>query len=890
MNDKISCEIIEMKLPVVYGVINADGELLKANTRWVKMFESKLPMLPKHQPNGQTTRDFILQKMDEASRMGESNFEIYVNKKDKSLICIAVNLQSEADGTFTICAHDITHYKTSLENALKREQENEKKALDLARRFLDAAPVFLEIWDNERNLAGANQTAVKLFRLRDTDHFIEVYDKLHPEYQPCGMKTTEKIPLVIEEVMKNGSFEGEWMHVDLDGNSIPVQYSYTRFDVGNDEYCIVGYSQDLRPIQAAMSEMENALKTTRELIDSAPFFVEVWNKNNELVDCSQVVVKTFGVSSKEEYISKFHKLSPEYQPCGQLSDEVIKETVSQAFEEGYARHEWMHLDKDGNLWPFDCIYVRMRRLDEDIVVAYASDLRPIRKAEDANRAKSSFLSIISHEIRTPLNAILGITHIRLQKNSLTFEDSEAYRKIYSSGSTLLGIINGMLDLSKIETGNLELVPVEYDMPNLINDVVQLNFVQLESKPVEFLLEIDENLPSTLFGDDLRIKQILNNLLSNSVKYTLSGYIKFSVRSASSDETCELKFVIEDTGQGIRSEDLPKLFLAYTRFNLEDNRTIEGTGIGLKITEELVKMMGGRISVESSIGVGSKFVVTILQKTTGSNPIGKKLAKELENLSFTDSKLKTLVAYESMPYGSALIVDDVESNLYVAEGLLAPYNITIDLVESGFDALEKIKSGKVYDVIFMDHMMPKMDGIQTTKKLREMGYTGVIIALTANALKGSDDFFLSNGFDWFISKPIDVRQLDSAMTRFIRDKHLEKATRTETIIPAIKKEKTSKKKIGNRLLIAVLRDVNKAIHSFKDFQKTGDMEQLIFAAHSVKSALLNINEKELSDIAASLEKAGLSHNMEYIDSYLGNFLQNLEKLLSDIDRYLISRST
>ena len=1049
MNNKTTCEIVEMNLPVVYGVINAEGQLIRANTRWVKMFDSVEPMWPEYQPNGQTTRDFIFKQMDEASKRGESSFEICANKTDKSIICIAANLQSEADGTFTVCAHDITCYKTSLEDAIKREQENEKKTLDLARRFLDAAPIFIEMWDNEMNLIGTNQVAVKMFGLRDTDHYIEAFDKLHPEFQPCGMKTTEKIPLVVEDVMKNGYAEGEWMHIDLDGNPVPVYAHYVRFDVGNNERYIVGYSHDLRPIRAALSELENALKLTRDLIDTAPFFVEIWNKNFELVDCSQVVVKTFEVSSKDEYINEFSKLSPVYQPCGNLSDVAIKETVKKTFKEGYARHEWMHLDKDGNLWPFDVVYVRIRRMDEDLVVAYASDLRPIKNAmdklkaseersiilldasptasfsydmthktfdcnfaavtlfvkepgvhptvtyptcpnieacsnecvqfqscgrslcplrllliernieifmaghkeydamiaeveeflnevvqkgtkkfewvlktlygmsipceitivnvnydgnqgfafymrdlreeklrvmaEDANKAKSSFLSTISHEIRTPLNAIIGITQIHLQKNSLSLEETEAFQKIYSSGSTLLGIINGMLDLSKIETGNLELMPVEYDVPNLINDSVQLNFVQLESKPVEFFLEIDENLPATLVGDDLRLKQILNNLLSNSVKYTQSGHIKFSIKYAGLGETCELSFIIEDTGQGISSEDLPKLFSAYTRFNLEENRTVEGTGIGLKITEELIKMMGGSINVESTVGVGSKFTVTIMQKTTGSRPIGKNLAKELENFSFANSKISTLVAYESMPYGSALIVDDVESNLYVAEGLLAPYNITIDMVESGYDALEKIKAGHEYDIIFMDHMMPKMDGIQTTKKLREMGYSGVIIALTANALKGNDVLFLKSGFDWFISKPIDVRQLDNAMTRFIRDKHLEKASRSEAVVPTINKATTSKIKIRTRLLNAVLRDVDKAIYAFKNFQKSSDMEQLIITAHSIKAALLNVNEQELSDIAASLEKAGRTRNSKYIDECLITFIQDLEKLASELSQ-------
>ena len=340
--------------------------------------------------------------------------------------------------------------------------------------------------------------------------------------------------------------------------------------------------------------------------------------------------------------------------------------------------------------------------------------------------------------------------------------------------------------------------------------------------------------------------------------------------------------MEDTGQGINPDDLTKLFTPYTRFNLEENRTVEGTGIGLKITEELVKLMDGSINVESTIGIGSRFTVTVLQKTAGSLPIGYVLARELENMTFTGNKASALVAYEPMPYGSVLVVDDVESNLFVAEGLLTPYNVSIETVRSGFGAIEKVSLGRVYDIIFMDHMMPKMDGIETTKKLREMGYAGIIIALTANALKGSDVFFLSNGFDWFISKPIDIRQLDNAMTRFIRDKHPEKNNGNEIVLPVAAKE-TTKTTIRPRLLNAFLRDTEKAVSAFKNFQKNGDMELFIITAHSMKSTLQNVNEQELSIAASMLENAGRERNSDYIDSCLGGFIRDLEKLASNLNQ-------
>jgi signal transduction histidine kinase/diacylglycerol kinase family enzyme/DNA-binding response OmpR family regulator len=401
------------------------------------------------------------------------------------------------------------------------------------------------------------------------------------------------------------------------------------------------------------------------------------------------------------------------------------------------------------------------------------------EAEEANKSKSNFLTTISHEIRTPMNAIIGIAQIQLQKQAqrsdLPKEYASSMEKIYSSGNILLGIINDILDMSKIETGKLELNPSEYDVPSLINDAVQLNIVRIGSKHIDFKLDLDENLPSRLYGDELRLKQILNNLLSNAIKYTEKGFVKLSVNHFILGEDIMLRFVVEDTGQGMRGEDKKRLFSQYLRFNAAANRSTEGTGLGLNITKKLVEMMDGVIGVQSEFGKGSVFTVTIKQKAVECPVVGAELAQRLRNFTFVADRqtVKLQVARESMPYGSVLVVDDVETNLYVAEGLLSPYDLKIETAINGFVTLDKVKNGKTYDIIFMDHMMPDMDGIETTEKLRELGYRGVIVALTANALVGNEELFAQHGFDGFISKPIDVQRLDAVLNQFIRDRHLQK---------------------------------------------------------------------------------------------------------------------
>jgi signal transduction histidine kinase len=376
-------------------------------------------------------------------------------------------------------------------------------------------------------------------------------------------------------------------------------------------------------------------------------------------------------------------------------------------------------------------------------------------AEAANFAKSAFLAKVSHEIRTPMNAILGITEIQLRNETLSDDIREGLDKIYHSGYLLLGIINDILDLSKIEAGKLELYPIEYDVPSLINDTVNLNVVRYSGKPIKFNLNVDENIPMTLLGDELRIKQILNNLLSNAFKYTASGEVSMSVFLKEKPEETygiTLVFRVSDSGQGMTSEQLEKLFDEYMRFNREINRAVEGAGLGMSITKHLVRLMDGEINVESEPGKGSVFTVSLPQGLiAGSNILGE-LAKnigELHHGRAVQTKKAPLV-YEYMPYGRIMVVDDVETNLYVTRGLMAPYGLSVETAVSGIETIEKIKNGAEWDIIFMDHFMPGMDGIEAAGIIRGLGYTKPIVALTANVITGQAEMFFANGFDDFIS--------------------------------------------------------------------------------------------------------------------------------------------
>ena len=410
---------------------------------------------------------------------------------------------------------------------------------------------------------------------------------------------------------------------------------------------------------------------------------------------------------------------------------------------------------------------------------YKEAIHAKETAERASASKSTFLANMSHEMRTPLNAIIGLSELTIGTDEVKGEVGVNLEKIYNSGLTLLGTINDLLDISKIEAGKFELIPVEYDIPSLINDTAALNSVRIGSKPIQFVLEVDENLPCRVLGDELRIKQILNNLLSNAFKYTKKGKVTWSITSERDGDQFFLVFKVVDTGTGIRTEDISVLFTEYYQFDSKANRKIEGTGLGLAIVRKMVQMMEGTITVESEYGQGSTFTVRILQRPLTDEVIGSTVAFNLVHMRYSQDKLtrNAKLVRIKLPYARVLVVDDVQTNLDVARGMLKPYEMQVDCVTSGQQAIDAVRDKKVrYNAIFMDHMMPEMDGIEATQHIRKIGTeyakTVPIIALTANAIVGNEEMFLQNGFQAFLSKPIDVMRLDVEIRRWLRDKSQE----------------------------------------------------------------------------------------------------------------------
>ena len=377
------------------------------------------------------------------------------------------------------------------------------------------------------------------------------------------------------------------------------------------------------------------------------------------------------------------------------------------------------------------------------------------QADKANQAKSDFLSNMSHEIRTPLNAIVGFGQA-LSEEDLPPQAMSEVKDIMMASDNLLEIVNGILDISKIESGKLEIINKDYSFKKIFDEVVTLAKGRLGEKPLEFRVAYDESIPPVLFGDYSRIKEIMINLLTNAIKYTHEGYIELKVSSVIKDDICRIIISVEDSGIGIKQENINKLFTKFERLGVEEHVTIEGTGLGLAITKKLLDLMNGQIVVQSVYGKGSRFTVAIDQKIS----VGHKLE---------DTASLDLTELETMDFSSkkVLVVDDNVINLKVAHRLLQEYKVQITEVQSGQAAIDLINAGNTYDLILMDDMMPKMSGVQTLQKLKTIpGFQMKVVALTANAITGMREKYLADGFDEYLAKPISKKELAKIIKKML----------------------------------------------------------------------------------------------------------------------------
>ncbi|MCL2191091.1 MAG: ATP-binding protein [Treponema sp.] len=532
----------------------------------------------------------------------------------------------------------------------------------------------------------------------------------------------------------------------------------------------------------------------------------------------------------------------------------------------------------------------------------------LKGAREASNAKSRFLANMSHEMRTPLNTVIGMSKLVMEDGGLSDRTYASLENISHAGSTLLNTVNGILDISKIEEGKFELVPVEYDVSSLINDAVTQNTMHIMGKPIRFVLDVDGSLPQRLYGDDLRIKYVFNNLLSNAFKYTTEGTVKLSIGCERHEKDVWMTVVASDTGVGIRDEDMGRLFKEYTKLDTKSNRKIEGTGLGLAIMKSVVEMMDGSVSAESEYGKGSVFTVRFKQQAVSDATIGTEAAGNLKRLNYPghERRRASPVRRASLPGARVLVVDDVSTNLDVAKGVMKPYGMQIDCATSGQAAVDAIRDEKVrYDAIFMDHMMPEMDGIEAARLIRGIGTdyakTVPIIAFTANAIVGSEEMFLGNGFQAYVSKPIDMARLDSVIREWVKKDG--KGNENELNggpspgggmvlgdgVAGLDMGKGLERLGGDtESYLQVLHSYVAGVRPLLEKIRVPSRETLkgyAVAVHGIKGSSANIGAEALAARAKAMEEAATEGDFDLVNAGNNGLIDETEKLIGDLIGFL-----
>ncbi|PWJ64473.1 His Kinase A (phospho-acceptor) domain-containing protein [Fibrobacter sp. UWB15] len=532
-------------------------------------------------------------------------------------------------------------------------------------------------------------------------------------------------------------------------------------------------------------------------------------------------------------------------------------------------------------------------------------IREKENAESASKAKSIFLANMSHEIRTPINGILGMDSMLLKEcKDETLRDYAL--NIQSAGQTLLSLINDILDISKIESGKMEILPVTYSVFTVLNDCYNMVAVRAKDKNLELVMDISPEIPTALFGDEVRIRQVVNNLLSNAVKYTNEGSVTLSVWAEKVDvdpmqgdntSRVELFIQVKDTGIGIREKDREKLFADFVRLDEKRNRNIEGTGLGLNLTKQLLDMMGGTIEVESTYGVGSVFTVCLLQQVSDEKPLGDFEKLYRQHVNVVDAAQERFEA----PEAKILVVDDVQMNLKVFVGLLKGSKIQIDTAMNGAEALEFIQN-KRYDVIFLDHMMPVMDGVEAFRRMKKLeknpNANTPVVMLTANAVAEARNGYMDEGFSDYMAKPIREEVLLATLKKFL-SKELVKIIGEEKLDEPLKVTEPKSqlalsdfldtatglaycmndKKFYKEMLDEYVKSEKTA--ELKEYFENGNLEYYRITVHAVKSTSLTIGAIKVYEDAKALELACKENNLNFVKQNHEAFMEEYKSLIRGI---------
>ncbi|MCL2623841.1 MAG: PAS domain-containing protein, partial [Planctomycetaceae bacterium] len=835
---------------------------------------------PKHQADGKSTTEIRDLFLHEALDKGFAQIEIQLKKSNGTELPLGVT----ASRIEWLSGYRLLVYYSDLTD-IKAKEARAREIDERTKLIMDAMPLSCTIFDENCNVLDSNTGSHLLFNMADNQSYNTNFFKLSPEFQPDGELSTDKAIRMVREALAKGKLVFEWEHKTLDGEHIPCEVTLVRIKQ-NDSYLAVGYARDLRELKKIQAETDEANTRIRLMLDSLPLICILRDDHFNVIDCNQETLKVLGIKNKSDILGDLFKFYPEFQPDGKRTVDMVCDIKNQMMTNNETHtFEWTFKTVDGTLLPVESTLVRIPWKNSFCFLSFSRDLvkikeqeQKIRESDEENRnleiqkeaaqaaseAKSHFLASMSHEIRTPMNTIIGLLEL-IRTDNLDTMQTKYIRDVRYMSDVLLQIINDILDFNKIEAGKVELIPTHFNLSTFYDAMVSRHQYLAGAKSLIFNSHLAPDMPRTLLGDELRIGQIIANLISNAIKYTPQGFVNFNITEVEEDGQPFVSIIVEDSGIGIKKENFATLFEEFEQFDSHKNRGITGTGLGLSIAKRLVDMMHGKILVDSEYGKGTKF--TVLLPLVKGDPEKVELKEEIERVIVK-------------PDTKVLVVDDNAGNITVAIGMLARHGIFPDTANNGRQAVEMIKANK-YDLVFMDHMMPVMDGIEATTIIRKMDGDYFrdlpIIALSANAIDTAQEQFMSCGMNDFVSKPIINSELNFAIARWLppekiaaqetmreketspssenlsQNKQLQELTKIEdlSLINGLSRVGGDK-----NLYIEVLRqfckDAEGDIDALKQFAKQGKWKDYAIRVHGVKSVFATIGNQFMSDWAFRLE--------------------------------------